>query len=95
MKDPPEWPKYLPPFPAPFPDRSVRFAPDQLLWINRTMAPQEPPCFDILDRSGRVIRRVVLPKQTVLLGFGRGSTLYAARTDADDLMYIQRYVLPR
>jgi hypothetical protein len=38
---------------------------------------------------------VVLPKQTVLLGFGRGSTLYVARTDADDLMYIQRYVLPR
>jgi hypothetical protein len=40
-----------------------------------------------------VVGRVALPADTRLVGFGNG-TVYLARSDEDDLQYLQRYRLP-
>jgi len=32
-----------------------------------------------------------LPKQTRVIGFGAGGTVYTIRVDEDDLQYLQRY----
>jgi len=51
------------------------------------------PTFDVFDQTGRVVSRVALPAETRLIGFGNG-TVYLARSDEDDLQYLQRYRLP-
>lgn len=84
-----EWPEYLPPFPA----GSASFASDGVLWVRRTVAAEDPPAYDLIDGTGRVLHRVVLVKRAKLLGFGKG-TLYVLRVDEDDLQYLQRYRLP-
>lgn len=50
------------------------------------------PPYDMVDAHGRLERRVVLPRATHLLGFGK-STVYLIRTDDDDLQWLQRYAL--
>jgi hypothetical protein len=45
--------------------------------------------FDVFDAAGRVVERVTLPKRTRLVGFGN-SAAYLARTDDDDLIWLQR-----
>ena len=47
----------------------------------------------MFDATGKVVSRVALPADTLLLGFGNG-TVYLARSDEDDLQYLQRYKLP-
>ena len=44
---------------------------------------------DLLDR--KLTGKVVLPKQTRVIGFGAGGTVYTIRVDEDDLQYLQRY----
>jgi hypothetical protein len=93
----PEWPKYLPPFVYPqelFPYEAVYFAPDGMLWVMRTTPADEPPTFDMIDKTGRVVRQVKLPHSTRLAGFGNG-TLYLVRIDEVDLEYLEKYELPR
>jgi hypothetical protein len=48
---------------------------------------------DVIDSTGQVVLKVVLPKGSKLVGFGEG-TVYLVRIDADDLQYLQRYRLP-
>lgn len=87
--EPTAWPEYLPAIL----DRAVWYAPDGVLWVQRTTAADAPATFDLIDATGRVSQRVVLPKQTRLVGFGV-SSVYVVRIDADDLEYLQRYRLP-
>ena len=49
--------------------------------------------FDLLDGDGKVIDAIKLPVGMHLLGFGAAS-VYTARKDADDLLYIRRHPLP-
>jgi hypothetical protein len=84
-----EFPDYLPPFLH----RAVAFASDGTLWIKRTTPASDPPTYDVLDRTGVVIRRVILRAHSTVVGFGRG-VVYVARTDLDDLEYLERYALP-
>jgi hypothetical protein len=49
--------------------------------------------YDLLDAEGRVVDAIKLPPKVNLLGFGPGS-VYTARVDEDDLMYIRRHPLP-
>jgi hypothetical protein len=65
-----------------------------MIWVNRTRAANDDtPDFDVIDPTGKVAMRVQLPAKTRLVGLGNG-TVYATRTDEDDLQYLQRYRLP-
>lgn len=88
--DPDSWPVHLPPFvPAKGLNGAVRFAPDGLLWVERTFAANASPTYDVVGRDGRVAYRVTLPKRTRVVGFGANS-IYAVRRDDDDIEYLQR-----
>lgn len=80
------WPAVKPPFMR----GALHVAPDGRAWVHRSRAHDDSiAVFDVFDRSGRVVERVALPPQTRLVGFGRGS-VYLARTDEDDLVWLQR-----
>ena len=80
------WPAVKPPFL----DGAVQIDPTGRVWVLRTRAHDDSiPTFDVFDAGGQVTERVVLPKRTRLVGFGR-SVVYLARTDEDDLVWLQR-----
>jgi hypothetical protein len=87
----PEFPAFKPPFvPA-----GVFARPNGELWVLRSRkASEEIPVYDVFNAMGTMIARVAFPAKTRLVGFGNGS-VYAARTDDDDLQYLQRYKPPR
>lgn len=90
MPEPTDWPEVKPPFVGP----AAFAAPNGQLWVLRTRpAKDKIPTFDVFDASGRVAGRVAIPAQTRLVGFGNG-TVYLARSDEDDLQYLQRYRMP-
>lgn len=82
-----EWPVNKPFFDA----ASVRMSPAGELWALRSRpAGDEIPVYDVFGADGRLVRRVSFPTKTRLVGFGDG-TVYVARTDEDDLQYLERY----
>jgi hypothetical protein len=82
-----DWPDTKPPFL----DNAASVAPDGRLWVLRARSASDSvPTFDVFDAGARLAQRVVLPKATRLVGFGRG-TVYLARMDDDGLEYLQRY----
>lgn len=85
MQEPVQWPAFLPPF-----LEKGRFAPDGLLWIQRTTQADAPTVFDLVDPRGVVVRRVSTPAYTELVGFGR-SHIYFVRLDADARHFLERY----
>jgi hypothetical protein len=89
------WPAHLPPFL--FDLRTnlepVRFAPDGTLWIERVVVPGSLPLTDVIDDTGKLARRVRLPPDRRVVGFGRES-VYLVRRDEVDLQYLERYELP-
>jgi hypothetical protein len=90
IPEPTDWPDVKPPFTG----NAAFAAPNGQVWVLRTRAAKDKiPTFDVFDASGRVVSRVALPQDTRLLGFGNG-TVYLARSDEDDLQYLQRYRLP-
>ena len=84
--EPSEWPEYLPPYTSGLP----LFSSDGTLWITRAMAAGVAPTFDLINRKGELMERIVLPQRSKLVGFGNG-TVYVVRLDDDDLQYLQRY----
>ena len=87
--DPEDWGgEFMPPFLNS--TNNVVFSNDGYLWIARTGPAGQPPTYDIIDRGGNVVQRVVLPKRHRLLGFGNNA-VYVARLDEDDLQYLQKY----
>lgn len=90
MPEPTDWPDVKPAFVA----NAAAPAPNGELWVLRTRAAKDKiPTYDVFDASGRVVARVALPADTRLVGFGNG-TVYLARSDEDDLQYLQRYRIP-
>lgn len=88
LDEPPEWPKFKPPFVRAF------GAPGDFVWVATSSTVTENVItYDVLDSRGTLVKRVRFPKDVALLGFGR-DVLYATRKDEDDLMYLQRYRLP-
>ena len=82
-----DWPATKPYFDA----ASVQMSPTGELWSERTRAAgDEIPVYDVFGADGRLVRRVSFPAKTRLVGFGDG-TIYTARTDEDDLQYLERY----
>ena len=85
-----EWPTHKPPFVG----NAAMTAPNGELWIQRTRpAGEKRGLYDVIDRSGKLVRRVMLPPDTKVIGFGTGS-VYLARFDDVDLMYVQRHPMP-
>lgn len=70
----------------------IRIDPRGRAWVpvlDRTPGQR----YDLIDAEGRVVDAIKLPVKVNLLGFGPNS-VYTARTDEDDLMYIRRHPLP-
>ena len=89
VQDPENWGgEYMPPFLQT--QNTLQFSSDGFLWVQRTGPAGQPPTFDVIDRAGNLVQKVVLPKKARLLGFGNG-TVYIARVDEDDLQYLQRH----
>jgi hypothetical protein len=90
LPEPTDWPEVKPPFTA----GAAIAAPNGTVWVLRTRAAKDKiPTYDVFDATGKVVNRVALPADTRLLGFGNG-TAYLARSDEDDLQYLQRYRMP-
>jgi hypothetical protein len=89
QEDPEVWGgEFMPPF-LPV-NNTLTFSNDGYLWVQRTGPAGQPPTFDVIDRAGNLALKVVLPKRSRLVGFGNG-TVYIARFDEDDLLYLQKH----
>jgi hypothetical protein len=87
--DPSTWGgEYMPPFL----ERALMFSNDGFLWIRRTGPRGQPPTYDVIDRAGNLVQKVVLQNRSRLVGFGKG-VVYLARHDDDDLQYLQKYTV--
>lgn len=84
----PEFEETKPPFTG---NNSVQVAPEGEVWVRRTQpAGAKNPLYDVFDKTGKLARTVTLNPNSAVVGFGKG-TVYVARTDADDLQYLERY----
>jgi hypothetical protein len=61
--------------------------------VNRVGALDAPLSYDVIDRTGKLTFRVVMPGHTRIIGFGPDGAIYAVRRDDSDLEYLQRYRL--
>lgn len=90
VPDPETWGgDFMPPFLSQTTNVAM-FSNDGFLWVQRTGPAGQPPTFDVIDRAGNVVQKVILPKRARLLGFGNGA-VYIARLDEDDLQYLQKH----
>jgi hypothetical protein len=82
------WPEVMPAFTG---SRSVLAAPDGSLWVRRAQPVKASTVrYDVFDGKGRLVRQVELRGERVVLGFA-GGAVFVARTDEDDLQWIERY----
>ncbi|HKS05940.1 MAG TPA: hypothetical protein VJR92_06470 [Gemmatimonadaceae bacterium] len=89
VQEPANWGgEFLPVFRA---GESLSFDPDGMLWVKRSGPVGAPLTYDVIDRAGKLAQHVVFPEHVRLIGFGANGAIYAARTDDDDLQYLQRY----
>ena len=90
VQDPETWGgEFMPPF-LPNTQNVAMFSNDGFLWVQRTGPAGQPPTFDVIDRGGNLVQRVVLPKRARLVGFGNNA-VFAVRLDEDDLQYLQKH----
>ena len=88
FEEPAEWPKAKPPFNS----SGIFVTPTGEIWIARNRSASDPvPSYDVFSATGKLTGKVVLPKQTRVIGFGSGGTIYTIRVDDDDLQYLQRF----
>jgi hypothetical protein len=78
--EPNELPDYRPAFAA----GAMRADADGRVWVR--IIPPKPlaggPEYDVLDRSGRLVERVAIPKGSTIVGFGSGGIVYLGVRDA-------------
>ena len=88
VPEPDEWPETLPAFSG---AASVVASPRGTVWIQRLGAASvKATTYDVIDRAGRVVERVELPRDHRVIGFGK-TFVYVVRTDDDGLQHLQRY----
>ena len=69
-------------------------APEGEAWVLRTRpAGDKIPTYDVFDRTGTLVKKVSLNPSSRVVGFGKG-VVYVARSDEDDLVYLQRFARP-
>jgi hypothetical protein len=72
----------------------VQVTPEGEVWVLRTRpAGDKVPTYDVFDRNGALVKKVVLNPRSRVVGFGRGA-VYVTRSDEDDLLYLERYRRP-
>ena len=76
-------PSELPDYRPAFSNGSVRADAEGKLWV-RIMSPKPAsgPEYDVIDRAGKLVDRVVLPAGTTIAGFGAGGVVYLGVRDA-------------
>jgi hypothetical protein len=86
-----DWPEVVPPFLT----GAAHAAADGMVWIRRAPSTKAPGNdYDVVDRSGRLVKRLHLPANEVVAAVGR-TNLYVIATDEDDLQHLRRYALPK
>ena len=95
VRDPasfPPWPEIMPPFQS---GASFLPGPDGRLWIPRPRtAANANSIYDVIDRGGVLVARVMAGEDVRVIGFGRG-VVYTVMTDDDGIQHLQRRPLPR
>jgi hypothetical protein len=87
----PDFEETLPPFTG---SGAVLATPDGEVWVLRTRpASDKIPSYDVFDRTGALVKKVALAPNHRVVGFGKGA-VYVARSDEDDLQYLQKYAKP-
>ena len=82
-----DWPNFIPPFLT----NSVMAAPDAMLWIRRAGTERaSPTTYDVVDRRGHIVRRVVMARNERVVGFG-AATVYTVATDDDGIQRLRRH----
>jgi hypothetical protein len=76
-------PSELPDYRPAFSNGSVRADAEGKLWV-RILSPKPAsgPEYDVIDRTGKLVDRVVLPAGTTIAGFGAGGVVYLGVRDA-------------
>lgn len=88
---PPEFAETKPPYDG---QGAVLVAPDGEVWVLRTRpAGDKIPTYDVFDRTGALVKKVSLNPSSRVVGFGK-DVVYVARSDEDDLVYLQRFTRP-
>ena len=85
----PEWPEFKPPFLV----NSAMATPGGHLWVERSRPADTDRWYDVFGPDGNLLRQVKLTPDRRLVGFGAG-TVYVARSDEDELQYLERYAMP-
>jgi hypothetical protein len=87
-------PEYAKVKPAFDPER-IEMAPDGRVWVSRYgAAGAKQTVYDVFDRRGARVDRVVFPGRSRVVGFGPTS-VYVAELDEDDVPKLRRYRLTR
>ena len=87
----PEFAETKPPYDG---QGAVLVAPEGEVWVLRTRpAGDKIPTYDVFDRAGTLVKKVSLNPSSRVVGFGKG-VVYVARSDEDDLVYLQRFARP-
>lgn len=83
-----DFPEFKPPFIG-----NAMASPDGRLWVPRAQPANAAPLYDVFDTRGTLVQQVKLAPGTRLVGFG-ANAVYTARTDEDELQYLQRHRRP-
>jgi hypothetical protein len=77
-------PNELPDYRPAFANGSVRADAEGKLWVRILLAKPSTggPEYDVIDRSGKLVDRVTLPRGTTIAGFGTGGIVYLGVRDA-------------
>ena len=83
-------PSELPDYKPVFGPNSVRPDADGRLWV-RTIPTKPTPgaVYEVIDRSGKLVDRVLVPNGSVIVGFGSGGVVYMGMRDAAGI-HVQR-----
>ena len=83
-------PSELPDYRPAFSNGSVRADAEGKLWV-RIMSPKPAsgPEYDVIDRTGKLADRVVLPAGTTIVGFGAGGIVYLGVRDASGVHVVR------
>ena len=83
-------PSELPDYRPAFSNGSVRADAEGKLWV-RIMSPKPAsgPEYDVIDRTGKLVDRVVLPVGTTIAGFGAAGTVYLGVRDASGVHVVR------
>jgi hypothetical protein len=77
-------PEELPDYKPPFFSNAVRADADGNLWV--MTIPTKPvvggPVYDVINAKGELVERVQVPKDRMIIGFGKG-TVYLAMRDGN------------